>query len=174
MLILGAALALTLLAALITATALRGPEYTTVEEVLANQDRLLGRPVRVRGWAAFIPAQTVMACAGSDPCCNDAWGDLLLVADLDSESPLDHAIYVGGVECGGDECSLTCTPFDPTSAAAFELAGTLREDERTLVRLSLEEIDWGRSFRLEGAGPLESMRREPIQTGEFAVILREP
>jgi hypothetical protein len=173
--LLAAAAALILLAALVTSALLRRPDYYTVDTVLAQQEMLIGKPIRVRGWALFIPAQTVLACDESTPCCNEAWGDLLLIPDRDryAENP-QAAIHVGGLDCGGDECAITCTPFNPDSAAAYEFVGTLREGERTLALLSLEEIDFRTSYRLEGEGPLDAMRRVPLEMGTFEIVLREP
>lgn len=173
--ILSAIAALIVLAALVTATLLRGPEYLSVQDVLARPDQWLGKPIRVRGWALFIPAQTALACDESTRCCNEAWGDLLLIPGRDSfaDDP-QAAISIGGLVCGGDECTITCTPFNPESAGAFEFVGTLAEGESTLARLSLQDIDFRSSYRLDGEGAFDAMARTPLDMGTFEIVLREP
>lgn len=93
--------------------------------------------------------------------------------------------------CRGNECSVTCAPFNPNAAVAYELTGTLRVEKRSslcdpglppdpngvqgcpLAGLSfaLVNIDLEASSELVGDGDLSSMRKQPIATGSFVVSL---
>lgn len=115
--------------ACVAAFALREPAYLTVAGAWANAEALNGRRVVVRGWASFVPWQTLATCRPPVCACNRSEGQLTLL----EHRPLSgggfvspQRIFVSGLDCRGDECSLTCTPFDPRTAPAFELVGTLR------------------------------------------------
>ena len=51
-------------------------------------------------------------------------------------------ISEASLQCKGDFCQMTCTPFDPQGAQTFELVGTLRIDGRSdKMVLTLDDID---------------------------------
>jgi len=79
-------------------------------------------------------------------------------------------ISVPQLFCRGDECQMTCTPFDPTLAEAFELVGTLKVVSRDGSReeLRLEDLD------LEASRQLVDGEWVSIETGSFTVTLRTP
>ena len=135
---------------------------------------------------------TLVGC-GNNQCCNAAWLHLFLTA---TAPPLSTQSEVQLLEvraaankplCSGNECSVTCEPFDPHAARAFEISGILHAEahERCppsgappepcpppYVRAWLEEVDLSASSRLEGDRDLEDLSRLPIETGSFVVAVK--
>jgi hypothetical protein len=69
------------------------------------------------------------------------------------------------LQCEGDDCDLTCKPFDPEAAPAFEFVGTLRVDIQPdgMQRLFLDAIDLSVSRQLVG----KEWRSIPETTGSY-------
>lgn len=169
-----------------------GVDALSVDAVFAQAPALVGQRVRVRGYSQVAYESTLVGC-GNNQCCNAAWLHLFLTA---TAPPLSTQSEVQLLEvraaankplCSGNECSVTCEPFDPHAARAFEISGILHAEahERCppsgappepcpppYVRAWLEEVDLSASSRLEGDQDLEDLSRLPIETGSFVVAVK--
>jgi len=145
----------------------------TVSEVWQNAQALEGKPIRVRGQAVFstVPYQGLTGCVPGGG--GEIKGELALY-DEDAPDPLYYGgneplarleISTDSLNCQGNTCQMTCTPFDPHAAKAFEFKGTLHKETRLgKIVLILSELDLDKSFQISGAA------QKPMPTGTFQII----
>ena len=139
--------------------------YLTVTKASRRAKSLDGETVRVRGYGHFLLEQTLVLCEPARCDCNERWGRLVL---LDEEfKPADSSrffslprvsISESDLRCSGDECSMTCSPFDPRTAKEFEFVGTLSVVDS---HLTLENLD------LQASRQRIDEVWTPIETGQF-------
>lgn len=144
-----------------------------VDQVWANAVKLDGQVIRVRGKLEGITYQTLLPCDPPTCDCNQSRANYSLVSESETiynqgcsskdtiELPLD---------CTGNECSLTCSPFDPFLAEVMELKGTLQADYQNgkLCRLLLNDIKLEESLQLVGE------EWKPVSVGTFSRSLVTP
>ena len=144
-----------------------------VDQVWANAEKLDGQVIHVHGKLEGITYQTLQLCDPPTCDCNQSGANYSLASDSDtvynqgcsSEDTIELPL-----ECKGDECSLTCSPFDPFQAEALELVGTLQAvyQNGKLCRLLLGDI------KLEESLQLVSGEWKPISVGTFSRSLVTP
>ena len=147
---------------------LASQNYFRVDEVWANADALVGRKITVEGKVSFEIAQAVILCCPPSCDCNETYGWLYLISDsstrYNKEMKYRDDIAVQ-ITCGGNECSLTCSPFDPQYAERLEITGMLDSEERDgkIRGLYMSEIDFSASRQYVDG---EWM---PISVGSFEI-----
>jgi photosystem II stability/assembly factor-like uncharacterized protein len=149
-------------------TALGGMRsYLTVTEVSQRARSLIGKQVRVRGYAYLWVSMTAVLCVPSRCDCNESLGSLDLYAEQPDPAHLNRLFDLAHIrdaetslKCQGDECSMECSPFDPGLARQFEFVGTLRSNYDNLI---LEDLD------LDASRQWIDEKWFPIKTGQFAV-----
>jgi hypothetical protein len=151
----------------VTTTPGQETSYPTVRDVSENALSLADQQIRVRGQNWFVSSVTLVDCDPPRCDCNQSKGQLFLSEE--GRAP-GEMISVPQLFCRGDECHMTCTPFDPTLAEAFELVGTLRviSQNENHKELRLEDLD------LEASRQLVNGEWIPIETGSFTINLRSP
>jgi hypothetical protein len=99
------------------------PDYLTVPEVWQDAESLNGKQVRVRGYGFFEFVQSLVLCEPARCDCNESNGTLVLVEEEIQPGHYNKIndlaqIYISGksLNCRGDECTMQCSPFDPTAA----------------------------------------------------------
>jgi hypothetical protein len=96
------------------------------QAVLANKDVLLNRTIVVRGTAmpSLRVLCTLMACPAENPCCNMCAADLQLceAGTCITLSGNEADIQVG---CSGNECGLSCFPFQ--QGTVHQVSGVWRK-----------------------------------------------
>lgn len=121
--------------------------YLTVPEVWADVQSLEGTQVRVRGYTFFSVMQSLVLCEPSRCDCNESLGSLILIEAAPPPDNLNKIADMARISisstsllCGGDECSMNCSPFDPTASREFELVGSLKVeyDNPILTDLDLQ------------------------------------
>ena len=146
----------------------------SVYEVWLRAEELDGQLIRVQGKAQFNIMQTLMLCCPPRCDCNETGGWLELVSENPTRVNIDcsivDSIKIETPSCLGDECSLTCTPFNPDRVEAFEFTGTLRIDylRGHPCNLQLVNVD------LSASQQFVNGVWEPIPTGTFTVPLAQP
>jgi len=147
----------------------------TVDEVLAMRTLLNGRTLTLSGYSVFTPITSMQLCDPPRCDCNEslAEGFWLISEDtlaegLESKDFFDHTIAVTGLNCQGDECSITCTPINPRTEHELEVTGRFTNHPKTAVYPSLEVSQW------EQAREAVDGEWLPIATGTFTLRLREP
>jgi photosystem II stability/assembly factor-like uncharacterized protein len=145
------------------------PDHFTVPEVWQDAGSLNGKEVRVRGYGFFEVVQSLVLCDPERCDCNESNGTLVLVEEEiqpgHSNKINDLAqIYVSGksLDCRGDECTMECSPFNPTAADEFEFVGTLTSEYGNLY---LEDLDLMASRQRVNNDWI------PIETGKFSINL---
>jgi hypothetical protein len=154
-----------------TPTGSTPPEYLTPDQVFQDLEAYLGQRLTVRGWAHFSPMVTMMGCIPPRCDCNHANAYLTIQPDPDAidGSPWDSLIGIADLQCGGNECSVRCTPFDPLAAPAFEFVGELQDGHPGgSASVSLKDIDLDASRQLAGGTDLHTMTASPLTLGSFA------
>ena len=142
----------------------------TVAQVWENARALVGRRITVEGPAAFQTWMTAVLCCPPKCDCNETGGWLYLTSEgiirYNSEHKYRDDIGVS-VECSGNECSLTCAPFDPNNVERLEITGTLvaYEMDGEIAQLILEDIDFSASRQFVDG------EWRGIPTGSFTVPL---
>ncbi len=152
-----------------------GPSFYKVSEVWAQASELEGKVIAVRGWAGLWVESTLHDCDQSSCSCNTTQGSFSLYEQLgDGGSDLEE-IFIPALSCSGDDCSMSCTPFDPTASSAFEFTGTLKalRDQGRISALRLESVDLDASKVLGGADCLCHMQESALDTGKFQVDLKQ-
>jgi hypothetical protein len=151
----------------VTTTPGQETSYLTVRDVSENALSLADQQIRVRGQNWFVSSVTLVDCDPPRCDCNRSEG--LLFLSEEGRTP-GEMISVPQVLCRGDECQMTCTPFDPTLGEAFEIMGTLKVVFRngSHEELRLEDLD------LEASRQLVDGEWIPIETGSFTITLRTP
>ncbi len=147
--------------------------YLTVSEALQHAESLDGKQVRVRGYGFFIINTTLLICPPGRCDCNQTSGVLVLLEEElypEDYHRLDDlaSIYISesSLKCQGNDCSVDCTPFDPSTAKEFEFEGVLKIDHTSDPnRLILQNLD------LEASRQLIGDEWIPIETGRFTVEL---
>jgi hypothetical protein len=147
-------------------------DYLTVSQTWQNAESLDGERIRVRGQAYFriIPYPGLLGW-----CVPDGGEDTVGKLELLDENSPDPRYYTGDrplprlsisestLQCQGNQCRMTCTPFDPQAAEVFEFVGTLRTgDQQGDAELVLENID------VKVSRQLLDEEWVPIQTGNFS------
>jgi hypothetical protein len=106
------------------------------QAVLANKDVLLNRTITVRGTAmpSLRVLCTLMACPVENPCCNMCAADLQL---CEAESCITLSGDEAGIQvgCSGNECGLTCVPFQPGTVHHVSGVWRKRASEEYLLEL---------------------------------------
>jgi len=143
------------------------PDYLTVPEVWQDAESLDGKQVRVRGYGFFEFVQSLVLCEPARCDCNESNGTLVLVEEEIQPGHYNKIndlaqIYISGksLNCRGDECTMECSPFDPTAADEFEFVGTLRSK---FGNLYLEDLDLMASRQRVNDNWL------PIETGKYSI-----
>lgn len=151
------------------------PDYLTVSEVWQNAEELDQQQVVIRGYGSHFHAQTVQKCFGIECGCNEAWEELYLVNSLE-DAFYNSGIKIVNLDCRGDECSVTCRPFNPNAALAFEIVGTLKvvRHDGEISRLELTNIDFEASSYLSDGADLTSMTKSPLLMGDFTQRFTPP
>lgn len=146
----------------------------SVTHVWENARSFDGERICVRGKAEYSIAMTLVLCCPPHCDCNDTWGELRLV----SEEQTTHNPKVSLVDyisldtpiCKGNECSISCSPFDPSDVDYFEFVGTLtvsnHNGEPAWLKLTDLDISTSRQLIDEEWGP--------IPTGTFVKTLPQP
>jgi hypothetical protein len=101
----------------------------SVAHVWKNARSFDGERICIRGKAEYLFGMTAVSCCPPHCDCNETWGELRLV----SEEQTTYNPRVSGVDyisldtpiCRGNECSISCFPFDPSGVDYFEFVGTL-------------------------------------------------
>jgi len=147
-------------------------EFYKVSEIWADAGALDGQTIAVRGWAGLRIKETLKDCPTPSCSCNDTSGSFSLVEEI-GDGGVTREVSIPALTCSGDDCSMTCSPFDPTAAVAFEITGVLRalSDNGRIASLKLEDIDLEKSHLLSGADCLCHMVEYPLETGKFKVDL---
>jgi oligopeptide transport system substrate-binding protein len=141
--------------------------YLLVDEIVADPTAFVGQVVTVRGWSALEIATTLLACFPAMCECNKSWANLNLGATPNSDR--HQMIAVEGFSCSGNECSLTCQPFNAHDVPAFEFTGTLQLQRNDPLELKLVNIDLSASYELRESDNLQTMTPAPLQTGTFHI-----
>lgn len=142
----------------------------TVAQVLENAASLDGQTLRVRGRANIqsAPSQEEIAAAGG--CANtkqgttEGWLTLYdpLTQDRDHlENPPGIKIAASSFHCEGDNCQITCSPFQVASHETYEFSGTLRVNGEAEIILENIDLEQSRQF-IDGEW-------KPIAAGTFEV-----
>jgi hypothetical protein len=152
--------------------------YLTVPEVWEDAPSLAGQRVRIRGWKWFMHTVTLQRCVPASCDCNQSKGYLWLLEErlAPGDEPYRYPgmrkiiVQDPSLDCRGNVCYIVCTPFDPTSAEAFELAGRLRISswDEQYKELRLEDLDVATSQQLIDE------KWVPLETGQFTITLRAP
>ena len=144
-----------------------------VDQVWANAARLDGRVIHVRGKLDVLTYRTLQMCCPPDCDCNQSGANYSLVSE--SEKVYNQGCSTQDsielpLECKGDECSLTCSPFDPFQAEALELVGKLQVtyQDGKLCQLSLSEIQLAEALQQVGG------EWHPVSLGTFTRPLGTP
>ena len=138
-----------------TGTTENTDDCLSVADVWKDVDLYSGKQVCVRGKAEFLKYKTLRLCSPQACDCNKSGGNLSLVSE-------DKRIYNPGVsiidkidiatlDCSGNECVMTCSPFDPREITYLETYGTLKiESFRNgdPANLSLDDLDLSRTKQL--------------------------
>lgn len=146
----------------------------SVYEVWRQAEALDGQVIRVQGKANFMIIMTAMLCCPPRCDCNQTEGWLWLVSDNPTVVNIDCAwidfIEIDTPDCQGDECSLTCTPFNPDKIEAFEFSGQLSVFYLRGHPCSLKLIH----VDLPASKQMVNGNWEPIPTGTFTIPLVQP
>jgi hypothetical protein len=120
----------------------------SVSDVWENASIYLGEKICIRGKAEAVSWRTLKECELLHPCCNQSWGELSLVSEssytYNPHMAQNDYIAIDSFDCSGNECGITCSPFDPFSADYFEFYGILStsDDDGTIKWLDLVDIDF--------------------------------
>ncbi|MBI4701841.1 MAG: hypothetical protein HY744_11935 [Deltaproteobacteria bacterium] len=143
--------------------------FLTVDEVWQQAEGIEGQQIRVRGWRMTSIIITRMGCEPMRCDCNYGEGGLGLASKPVSVPGPEQVIGISDVECSRDECSVRCSPFDPYTAAAFEMVGALRLSRNVQGEVSgmaLDDIDLAASSELAGGTDLATMSASPLRLGQ--------
>jgi hypothetical protein len=103
----------------------RDEPVLTPEIVFQQKEDLIGQNITVRGTAqALWPHCTEIVCPEQNPCCNACWCGVGFWADV-SEGK-DIALSAPDIDCSGNECLITCQPFE--FGVTYVVTGSLREE----------------------------------------------
>lgn len=132
------------------------PGCYTVSDVWKNASALSGKRICVEGKAETTIGITLLLCCPPTCDCNSSRGELSLVSEETITynprvSKVDY-ISIDSPTCEGNECSITCSPFNPYAAEYFQLVGELSTKERNgeIVWLGLTNLDVPASRQLIG------------------------
>lgn len=143
--------------------------FYTVDEVWENAQTLAGQRIAVRGWTRFVSKSVESKCfSGCDNTCSfDKHIQLAVIGD--QQIITTDALSCHSSGCCADNCSLTCTPFDPRNISAFEIVGTvtLYRHSEQITEVRLVNVDVMASSQLAGLSNLGAKNRLPLQVGEF-------
>lgn len=104
--------------------------YLTVSEVWQDPEAWAGEEITLRGWVDYAVEFSSVECGSTFCQCSGISKNLYLTTvDLKQE------IYLGQLRCGGEVCSASCRPFDPSVAEAVEVVGVLRVESSGDLRL---------------------------------------
>jgi hypothetical protein len=147
----------------------------TVDEAVAKRALLNGRTITLRGYSVFTPISSMQLCDPPRCDCNEslAYGFWLisedtLAAGLERKDFFDHTIAVEGMDCRGDECSITCTPINPRTENELEVTGRFINDPKNATYPMLEVGSWEQAREKIGG------EWAAVETGSFTLQLREP
>lgn len=140
----------------------------TVEQALLNHKVLEGTEVTIQGQTTLIFTQTLQLCE-PDTCSCNRTGGILSFEGASGDSPLrlPNGVEVRNdidieIDCHGNQCSVTCTPFNPYIASELKLVGTLTICHNCKpIQVQLEDIVVERSWaQVEG-------NWSPLESGQF-------
>ena len=147
--------------------------YYTVDEVWAQAESLNGQHVAVRGWTRFVDESVKWECI--DNCDGVCSYKVFIHLVLEGENQLlgIDTLTCKANNCCTANCSLTCNPFDPRGAIAYELVGTVAVywQAEDIAEIHLTDVDVVASSRLIAPTEettLATMARLPIETGRFS------
>jgi hypothetical protein len=144
----------------------------TAEQALQNYEKLDGQEVRIEGVTSFVIAQTAQLCVPDTCDCNQTRGHIGFKGktegrhiQLSNGTTIWNEIDIE-IECLGNQCSLTCSPFNPTTTDQLELVGRLTVCyDCSPISVRLEDIVTNRSrAHIEG-------KWVPLAEGEFVIPL---
>lgn len=146
----------------------------SVTQVWENARSFDGERICVRGKAEYSIAMTLVLCCPPHCDCNNTWGELTLVSEEQTTynprvSAIDY-ISLDTLTCEGNECSISCSPFNPSDVDYFEFVGTLTVSERNgePAWLKLTDLDISTSRQLVDG------EWGAIPTGTFVKTLPQP
>jgi hypothetical protein len=133
-----------------------------VDEVWANAHDLIGQEITIEGKVFLATIQTVVLCCPAHCDCNRTSAEVYLVSESSGGGYPFDGIRIP-IYCHGNECSLSCSPFDPSHAERMRITGTLAPEWRNgkIVSLAMADIDYAASRKLVGR------HWEKIPTGTF-------
>jgi hypothetical protein len=103
----------------------RDERVLTPEQVFQHKQDLIGQSITVRGTAQPLWSHcTEIVCPEQDPCCNACWCGVGFWAD--GSEGQDIALSSPDIDCSGNECLITCQPFE--FGVTYVVTGSLRED----------------------------------------------
>jgi hypothetical protein len=103
----------------------RDERVLTPVQVLQQREDLMGQTITVLGTAEVLWSHcTEIVCPEQNPCCNACWCGVGFWADV-SEGQ-DIALSSPDIDCSGNECLITCQPFE--FGVTYVVTGSLRED----------------------------------------------
>ena len=89
----------------------------SVHDVWLHAEQLQDQLIRVQGKAEFGHFMTALLCCPQRCDCNETQGMLWLVSENPRRVNIDCAIRdmieINAPNCQGDECGMTCEPFNP-------------------------------------------------------------
>ncbi len=144
----------------------------SVGQVWQHARALRGTRICVQGKAVTQVSFTALLCDPPTCDCNQSSGYLELI----SEDKVVHNPKVSLVDsitispslntpmCSGNQCTLTCSPFDPRAADRFQMVGTLSVSflaDGRLLGLQLTDLD------IPASRELVNGNWQPIPTGVF-------
>ena len=103
----------------------RDKPVLTPEQVFQQKQDLIGQNITVRGTAQALWSHcTEIVCPEQNPCCNACWCGVGFWADVSQGQ--DIALSGADIDCSGNECLITCQPFE--FGVTYVVTGSLRED----------------------------------------------
>jgi hypothetical protein len=156
------------LAGLLACLIMRPHGCSGVGDVWKNARNLEGQRICVEGKASAYISQSLQLCDPPRCDCNQSFAFLSLVSeDKIVRNPrvnIVDEVVIDKPSCSGDECTITCSPFNPFAADRFQFFGKLSINylsDGRMARLSLTDLDLSASRQLVGG------TWQPIPTGTF-------
>ncbi|MBE2220978.1 MAG: hypothetical protein IAF02_05530 [Anaerolineae bacterium] len=168
------AISLLLLIIFVTATSFfllksnfKGKECYQVTEVWKDVRGLAGKRICVNGKAEYSIATTLSLCCPASCDCNETFGEVRLISEekitYNPRVSIIDYISLDSPTCKGNECQITCSPFNPEGIEYFHLIGTLSVTSRNgePAWLKLTDLD------MQNSRQFVNGKWEPIPTGTF-------
>jgi len=139
-----------------------------VGDVWKNARMLEGKRICITGKASTYVSQTLLLCDPPSCNCNQSSAGLTLVSEdkviYNDRVNIVDEVVISQLVCSGNECTMTCVPFNPFAAERFQFTGQLSitylSDGR-MAQLKLTDLD------LPVSRQLVNGNWQPIPTGSF-------